>query len=323
MTRSSSTLMIAIADSRPSAANARIVSMPSRSGMRRSQRTRSNHAPGCVTAASASPPSAASVDVGDARVLEHGADPVSHMALIVDDQNLERAAIRSPSDLSRSDGCVGHADISSLWQAVTGNELTIRVHVSVAIARVAAMTRHDPSDVGAVDRHVLRSALAPCIARAARSSARFASWATTASPSAYANVTLAGERPRITNENGEIEHRHVRARLADGRCAPPGLRAVVRHHRDGRHRHDRDRDAASHLAPAVHGEDHGQLRTACRVFLRGFYERMLARQRGIGSGDLSHAGRDRKAQHQPGDGAAAGAQRRARCSTRRLARSSR
>ena len=60
-TRSSSPLMIAIADSSPSAANARIVSMPSRSGMRRSQRMRSNQAPGRVTAANACPPSAASV----------------------------------------------------------------------------------------------------------------------------------------------------------------------------------------------------------------------------------------------------------------------
>src|ERR1035437_9157499 len=62
-TRSSSTLMIATADSRPRAPKERIVSIPSRSGIRRAQRIRSNHAPGSVTAASASRPSSASVTV--------------------------------------------------------------------------------------------------------------------------------------------------------------------------------------------------------------------------------------------------------------------
>src|ERR1019366_6289747 len=61
MMRSCTTLMIAIADSSPRAPNERIVSMPSFSGICRSQRIRSNDAPGFVTAARASRPSSASV----------------------------------------------------------------------------------------------------------------------------------------------------------------------------------------------------------------------------------------------------------------------
>ncbi len=102
-------------------------------------------------------------------------------------------------------------------------------------------------------------------------------------PVAFANVTLAGERPQITNEKGEV---------AVGTAARPGLNADVRRlgyepwygplalsdtlmtaqvtlHRISRRMFTVKITDSSRVAPS---------------YLRGFYERMLGRQRGIGSG---------------------------------------
>ena len=102
-------------------------------------------------------------------------------------------------------------------------------------------------------------------------------------PVAYANVTLTGERPRITNEAGEV---------AVGTDPRPALTVDVRRlgyepwygslalgdtlmtaqvtlHRVTRRMFTVKVTDSSRVTP---------------FFLRGFYERMLARQRGIGSG---------------------------------------
>lgn len=102
-------------------------------------------------------------------------------------------------------------------------------------------------------------------------------------PVAFANVTLAGERPRITNEAGEVPI---------GDAARPALKVDVRRlgyepwygslalgdsvmiaqvtlHRTSRRMFTVKITDSSRVAPS---------------FLRGFYERMLGRQRGIGSG---------------------------------------
>jgi hypothetical protein len=102
-------------------------------------------------------------------------------------------------------------------------------------------------------------------------------------PVAFANVTLAGERPQITNEKGE---------LAVGTAARPGVKVDVRRlgyepwygplalndtlmtaqvilHRISRRMFTVKITDSSRIAPA---------------YLRGFYDRMLGRQRGIGSG---------------------------------------
>jgi hypothetical protein len=102
-------------------------------------------------------------------------------------------------------------------------------------------------------------------------------------PVAFANVTLAGERPVITNEKGEV---------AVGIAARPGLKVDVRRlgyepwygpvalsdtvmtaqvtlHRISRRMFTVKITDSSHVTSS---------------YLRGFYERMLGRQRGIGSG---------------------------------------
>jgi hypothetical protein len=102
-------------------------------------------------------------------------------------------------------------------------------------------------------------------------------------PVAFANVTLAGERPQITNDKGE---------LAIGTASRPGVKMDVRRlgyepwygplalsdtlmtaqvtlHRTSRRMFTVKITDSSRIAPS---------------FLRGFYDRMLARQRGIGSG---------------------------------------
>jgi hypothetical protein len=105
-------------------------------------------------------------------------------------------------------------------------------------------------------------------------------------PVAYANVTFVGERPRITNERGEVpvgtsartEHDTLRVdvrrlgyepwygRLAMGDTAST---AQVTLHRISRRMFTVTVTDSSYGVPA---------------YLRGFYERMLARQRGIGNG---------------------------------------
>lgn len=103
-------------------------------------------------------------------------------------------------------------------------------------------------------------------------------------PVAFANVTLAGERPQITNEKGE---------LPVGTAPRPGVKADVRRlgyeawygplalgdtvmtaqvtlHRVSRRMFTVKITDSSRIAPSS--------------YLRGFYERMLGRQRGIGSG---------------------------------------
>jgi hypothetical protein len=102
-------------------------------------------------------------------------------------------------------------------------------------------------------------------------------------PVAFANVTLAGERPQITNEKGEV---------AVGAAARQAVKIDVRRlgyepwygtaalgdtvmsvqvtlHRISRRMFTVKVIDSSRVAPS---------------FLRGFYERMLARQRGIGNG---------------------------------------
>jgi len=102
-------------------------------------------------------------------------------------------------------------------------------------------------------------------------------------PVAFANVTLAGERPQITNEKGEV---------TVGTAARAGLKVDVRRlgyepwygplalgdtvmtaqvtlHRISRRMFTVKITDSSRVAPSL---------------LRGFYERMLGRQRGIGSG---------------------------------------
>lgn len=102
-------------------------------------------------------------------------------------------------------------------------------------------------------------------------------------PVAYANVTVAGERPRITNEKGEVEV---------GSSARPEFTADAR--RLGYEAWSGKLnlgDTATSALITLH-------RISRRLFkvtitdssrgisanLRGFYERMLARQRGVGSG---------------------------------------
>jgi hypothetical protein len=102
-------------------------------------------------------------------------------------------------------------------------------------------------------------------------------------PVAFANVTLSGERPRITNDAGEV---------TVGGAARPGQKADVRRlgyepwygplalgdslmtaqvtlHRISRRMFTVKITDSSRVAPS---------------FLRGFYDRMLGRQRGIGTG---------------------------------------
>ncbi len=102
-------------------------------------------------------------------------------------------------------------------------------------------------------------------------------------PVAYANVTLAGERPRITNEKGEVDlgasargtltvdvrrlgYEPLYGDLAFGDTVTVGrvpLRRIARR-----------------MFTVTITDSSGGV----PAFLRGFYERMLARQRGIGSG---------------------------------------
>jgi hypothetical protein len=102
-------------------------------------------------------------------------------------------------------------------------------------------------------------------------------------PVAYANVTVAGERPRITNEKGEVSiGSSKRAEfIADVRrlgyepfygtltMVDTAVSAQVTLHRISRRLFKVKITDSSSMVPS---------------FLRGFYERMLARQRGIGSG---------------------------------------
>jgi hypothetical protein len=102
-------------------------------------------------------------------------------------------------------------------------------------------------------------------------------------PVGFANVTLAGERPRITDEKGEVEiGTSARASLAVdvrrlgyepwyGKLALTDTvtRALVTLHRISRRMFTVTVTDSSRGIPA---------------YLRGFYERMMARQRGIGSG---------------------------------------
>lgn len=102
-------------------------------------------------------------------------------------------------------------------------------------------------------------------------------------PVAYANVTLAGERPRITNEAGEVgvgtaerpagpvDVRRLGYEPWYGTLAWPDtqMTAKVTLHRITRRMFTVKVTDSSRVTP---------------FFLRGFYERMLARQRGIGSG---------------------------------------
>jgi hypothetical protein len=102
-------------------------------------------------------------------------------------------------------------------------------------------------------------------------------------PVAYANVTLTGERPRITNEKGEVElgaaaHGTVTVDvrrlgfepwygdLAFGDTVTTG-RVTLR------------RTARRMFTVTITDSSGG-----VPAFLRGFYERMLARQHGVGSG---------------------------------------
>ena len=105
-------------------------------------------------------------------------------------------------------------------------------------------------------------------------------------PVAFANVTLAGERPKITNEKGEVEIGSAsRATLtADVRrlgyepwygklaMGDTVMSAQVTLHRISRRMFTVTITDSSYSANGV------------PAYLRGFYERMLARQRGIGSG---------------------------------------
>lgn len=100
---------------------------------------------------------------------------------------------------------------------------------------------------------------------------------------AYANVIVAGERPRITNEKGEVDIGSSRRGefIADVRrlgyepfygklvLGDSITSALVTLHRISRRLFTVKVTDSSATAPS---------------FLRGFYERMLARQRGIGSG---------------------------------------
>jgi hypothetical protein len=102
-------------------------------------------------------------------------------------------------------------------------------------------------------------------------------------PVAYANVTLVGERPKITNENGDVDvGSSARPSLTvDVRrlgyepwygtvaMADTVMRATVTLHRISRRLFTVKVTDTVRVIP---------------TFLRGFYERMLARQRGIGSG---------------------------------------
>jgi hypothetical protein len=102
-------------------------------------------------------------------------------------------------------------------------------------------------------------------------------------PVAFANVTLAGERPKITNEKGEAEiGTAARAALTvDVRrlgyepwygtlaVGDTVMSAQVMLHRISRRMFTVKITDSSYGVPS---------------YLRGFYERMLARQRGIGSG---------------------------------------
>jgi len=105
-------------------------------------------------------------------------------------------------------------------------------------------------------------------------------------PVAYANVTFAGEQPKITNEKGEVPvgtgartvhdtltvdvrrlgYEPWYGRLAMGETA---AKAQVTLHRISRRMFTVTVTDSSYGVPA---------------YLRGFYERMLARQRGIGNG---------------------------------------
>jgi hypothetical protein len=103
-------------------------------------------------------------------------------------------------------------------------------------------------------------------------------------PVAFANVTLAGERPRITNETGDVDlgARAQSPLSADVRrlgyepwfgtiaLADTVLTATVTLRRISR------RLFTVKVTDTV--------RAVVPMYLRGFYERMLARQRGIGTG---------------------------------------
>lgn len=102
-------------------------------------------------------------------------------------------------------------------------------------------------------------------------------------PVAFANVTLAGERPRITNEKGEVaigastgapltvdvRRLGYEAWYGTLTIGDTALVAKVTLHRISRRMFTVKVTDSSRTVPA---------------YLRGFYERMLARQRGIGSG---------------------------------------
>jgi hypothetical protein len=102
-------------------------------------------------------------------------------------------------------------------------------------------------------------------------------------PVAYANVTIAGERPRITNEKGEVDIGSAKRGefIADVRrlgyepyygkltMGDTVMSAQVTLHRLSRRLFTVKITDSSSMVPS---------------FLRGFYERMLARQRGVGSG---------------------------------------
>jgi hypothetical protein len=102
-------------------------------------------------------------------------------------------------------------------------------------------------------------------------------------PVAYANVTIAGERPRITNEKGEIEVgssprpeftvdvRRLGYEAWFGKLAlsDTATSALVTLHRISRRL----------FKVTITDSSRG-----ISANLRGFYERMLARQRGVGSG---------------------------------------
>ncbi len=103
-------------------------------------------------------------------------------------------------------------------------------------------------------------------------------------PVAFANVTLAGERPQITNEKGEV---------TVGTASRPGLKADVR--RLGYEPWygplalgDTVMTAQVTLRRVSRRMFTVKITDSSRMtsssFLRGFYERMLGRQRGIGSG---------------------------------------
>ena len=102
-------------------------------------------------------------------------------------------------------------------------------------------------------------------------------------PVAYANVTVAGERPRITNEKGEVEI---------GSASRPEFSADVR--RLGYESWSGKLalgDTVTSALVTVHRLSRRLLKVTITdssrgisANLRGFYERMLARQRGVGSG---------------------------------------